>query len=428
MGLDNSQPAVRFEAVNKRFEFSTGRPQTIIDKIIDLVTRREAVLPRLDGTLWAVQDVSFEVMPGESLGIIGRNGSGKSTILKLATGIFRPTSGRVMVRGRLSALLELGAGFHPDLTGRENIFLNASILGMSKAEIERAFDAIVAFSELDQFIDMPVKHYSSGMYMRLGFSVAVHVKPDVLIVDEILAVGDQSFQTKCIDRIFDLKAQGVTIIMVSHNLPTLRSLCTHALWIEHGELLADGPTDEVIDAYLENQDDWQAERHVTDRGSFQRWGSHELELTDVRLLDENGVERSSFEVGRPMTIEMHYRAHQPIEEPEFGLAFFRQDGTYVSGPDNQAAGFNLGVVSGAGVVRYRLRHLPLLPSLYRLTAAIYNTEGVKPYDHHEKAYPFRVITSGAHKRKGLIEMPAEWEIAAAQESPPAAKAPLEVTT
>jgi lipopolysaccharide transport system ATP-binding protein len=238
------EATVQFEQVGKRFVFDPQGRQTIWQMGRSWLRRG-----RQEG-LWAVRDVSFAVAPGESLGIIGRNGSGKSTMLKLAARILRPTTGRVTVRGRMSALLELGAGFHPDLTGQENIFLNGSLLGLSKREIETAYADIVEFSELGDFIQMPVKHYSSGMYMRLGFSVAVHVNPDILIVDEILAVGDQSFQNKCIERIYDMKRQGVTIVMVSHNLDSVRNICSHLLWMDHGRVRASGPTAEVVGGYL----------------------------------------------------------------------------------------------------------------------------------------------------------------------------------
>jgi ABC-type polysaccharide/polyol phosphate transport system ATPase subunit len=358
-------------------------------------------------TLWAVEDVSFMVMPGESLGIIGRNGSGKSTILKLASGIIRPSAGQVVIRGRLSALLELGAGFHPDLTGRENIFLNGSILGMSKEDVTRCYDSIVEFSELAEFINVPVKHYSSGMYMRLGFSVAVHVDPDILIIDEILAVGDQSFQTKCIDRIYEMKRNGTTIVLVSHNLNTVRALCTHLIWLEHGEVKMSGRADDIIDEYLESQTGWIVNRNADGTG-WERWGSRQIELTAVKFMDKSGQAVDAFELGQPMTVEMHYRANEPVEDPVFGLSFFRPDGTYLSGPTNHISGLDLGTVSGDGVLRYSLPELPLSPATYYVTAAIYDKSGEQPYDHHEKAYRFRVVAENGSQYNGLVQFPSNW--------------------
>lgn len=243
------KPIIEFQNVSKNFSLNHQSPNSsVLESFISVFKKQPQLLPKPQ-SLWAVKDISFHVMPGESFGIIGRNGSGKSTILKLITRILRPTSGRVVVRGRVSALLELGAGFHSDLTGRENIFLNSAVLGLSQKEVEQNFADIVAFSELEKFIDVPIKHYSSGMYMRLGFSVAIHVKPAILIVDEILAVGDQEFQDKCLNRIYEMKRQGVTVIMVSHNLQMMQSFCSHLLWIEGGHLKMIGETDKVTEQY-----------------------------------------------------------------------------------------------------------------------------------------------------------------------------------
>ena len=239
-----SEPIIRFQNVDKRFAFTKEKPQSVMETFIKLFSRRKGPKQPAE-SLWAVRDVSFDVLPGQCFGIVGRNGSGKSTILKLIARILRPNNGRILINGRVSALLELGAGFHPDLTGRENIFLNAALLGFDEASTHAYYDRIVEFSELGDFIDMPVKHYSSGMYMRLGFSVAIHMQPDILIVDEILAVGDQAFQTKCVNAIMAMKDRGVTIIIVSHNINLVRTLCTHILWIDKGIPQAYGTVDEI---------------------------------------------------------------------------------------------------------------------------------------------------------------------------------------
>jgi hypothetical protein len=279
---------------------------------------------------------------------------------------------------------------------------------MSKEEVERCYESIVDFSELGEFIDMPVKHYSSGMYMRLGFSVAVHVEPDILIVDEILAVGDQSFQTKCIDRIYDMKRNGTTIILVSHNLNTVRALCSHLIWLEHGVVKMSGRTEDIIDAYLESQTGWIVNRNA-DGSGWERWGSRQIELTSVQFLNKGGQEVDIFELGEPMTVEMHYRANQQVEEPVFGLSFFRPDGTYLSGPTNHLSGLDLGKVSGDGVLRYSLPEMPLSPATYYVTAAIYDKAGEDPYDHHEKAYRFKVVAENNNKYNGLVQFPSSWE-------------------
>ncbi|MCI0396474.1 MAG: ABC transporter ATP-binding protein [Chloroflexi bacterium] len=410
----SEQPVIRFENVSKRFVFSASQPQTVLETVIAAFSRRGR---QQEQALWAVKDVTFDVMAGNSLGIIGRNGSGKSTLLKLAAGILRPTTGRIVVRGRLSALLELGAGFHPDLTGRENIFLNAAILGLTREDVLQCYDSIVAFSELDEFINVPVKHYSSGMYMRLGFSVAVHVSPDILIVDEILAVGDQAFQEKCMERIHQMKRQGTTIILVSHTLDTMRSLCSHLVWLEHGAVQAAGPADEVIARYLQfshqkahGQSGGQGGYGVNGAGAFRRWGTGEIEITGVRFLNGAGEEQRLFQTGEAMTVEIAYTVHRPVAEPEFGLAIFRHDGVHLNGPNHRLAQVPVRTDRpGRGVIRYRIHSLPLLPALYRLTAAVH--DGLRPhaYDFHEQAYTFRVVAGGNVETEGVVEMPATWE-------------------
>ncbi|MCZ7673003.1 MAG: ABC transporter ATP-binding protein [Chloroflexi bacterium] len=349
-----------------------------------------------------LRDVSFDVMPGQCVGLVGRNGSGKSTALKLTTGIFRPTNGRVIIGGRVSALLELGAGFHPDLTGRENIFLNGSLLGLSKAYIESKFDDIVAFSELSDFIDMPVKHYSSGMYMRLGFSVSIHVDPEILIIDEILAVGDSLFQIKCIDRIYEMKERGVTILLVSHNLEMMRRLSTNLVWLEKGEMQAVGPTEEVAELYA-------ASGHVAEPSSklwlqnkdFERFGNGEVEITAVHMYDAQNQERNEFQTGQPLIVEMHYIAHRPVEDPEFGLAIHTQDGVVITSPNNRQAQMNMGTIMGEGVVRYRIDKLPLLPAKYTMTVAVHDSRMSFTYDYHKEAYPFRVMVGELKRIGGL---------------------------
>ena len=413
-----SQPAIRLRNVSKRFAFTPDMPQSVLETAIAAVTRRRRRRDR-SHDLWAVHDVSFDVFPGQSLGIIGRNGSGKSTLLKIIARIIQPTSGEITVNGRVSALLELGAGFHPDLTGRENIYLNASVLGLSREETATLFNDIVEFSELDEFINMPVKHYSSGMYMRLGFSVAIHVHPDILIVDEILAVGDQSFQTKCIDRITEMKRAGVTILFISHDLKNVAHLCSDIVWMEHGEMRAVGPVDSVMDQYrnhLFNQTGRQMAVMNTS-GGYRRWGTKQIEITGVRLLDASGAPTTIFRTGEKMAVEISYIAHEPIEEPEFGLALHRHDGVHVTGPNTHAAGLELGVVSGPGIVRYDIRALSLLPGRYNLTAAVHDSEAPIAYDYHQEAWSFRVVDGGTPAAEGIVLLDADWQyVPAAPES------------
>lgn len=405
--MENEQvPVVRFGQVSKRFDYSIEQQRTLLESLISKFSRGERGNKR---ELWALKDISFQVKAGECLGIIGRNGSGKSTILKLAAGIIQPTEGSIEVNGRLSALLELGAGFHQDLTGRENIFLNGSILGMSKREIEACYDQIVAFSELDEFIDMPVKHYSSGMYMRLGFSVAVHVDPRILIVDEVLAVGDQNFQDKCIERIFELKKDGTTIIFVSHNLDNVRKLSSQLLWLEKGVVCASGLPDEVIGSYLEHLHKAERIQGIDQSSGFRRWGGREIEITGVRILNGDDEEQNVFETGEALTLEIDYIARSEVKEPEFGIAIYRQDGLQVNGPNNRLAGLVIKKVKGPGQIRYQVGSLPLLASSYRVSVAVHDSKMPKAFDFHEQAYTFRVIDSGSYHQSGLVDIPARWE-------------------
>jgi lipopolysaccharide transport system ATP-binding protein len=400
-------PAISFQDVGKRFKMSPERPRTILEMVIAFVRLQRR--PTQD--LWAVRNLNFDLHRGESLGIIGRNGSGKSTALKLIARVLRPTEGRIVVRGRVSALLELGAGFHPDLTGRENVYLNGSILGLQKEEIAERFPSIVDFSELHDFIDIPVKHYSSGMYMRLGFSIAIHVQPDILIVDEILAVGDQAFQAKCFDRIEDLQEQGTTIILVSHNLEMVQKLCSHLLWLEQGKLRAGGSVSEVLPRYMSEM---YRRPELLESGSqrrqvFRRRGTQDVQITDLRFLDAAGKASNQFQTNSPMIIEMSYVAHKSVQDPEFGLALYREDGVQVAGPNTRLAGVAMGLVTGAGVLRYEIAQLPLLPARYDVTAAVHDSKRPVAYDFHDRAYQFEVIAGGSPEIHGLIALPATWE-------------------
>ena len=401
------EPVIRFQNVSKRFEFTGRKPQSIWEKAAARLSRQ--TLPEPEHELWALRDVSFDVMRGQCVGLIGRNGSGKSTALKLVARILRPAAGMVMVRGRVSALLELGAGFHTDLTGRENIFLNAAVLGLTDAEVTRRFDDIVAFAELEEFIDMPVKHYSSGMYMRLGFSVAIHVSPDILIIDEVLSVGDQAFKARCVDRIYEMKRQGVTIMIVSHNLDTMRKLCTHLIWLENGRIRSQGMAEEIAEQYHEFMTSREDRQFLSQNGTTTRRGSREIEITCVRFLDETGAEQSVFETGRPLTVEMHFTAHEPIPDPEFGLAIYRQDGIQVNGPNTRVAGLQMGLVHGQGIIRYDIERLPLLPARYLVTTAVHDSRFKRAYDYHKLAYSFRVTLGDGGEAQGLVEMPASWQ-------------------
>lgn len=429
---------IRVKNVSKCFQLRTDRPRSFQELLVNALKPKVSLPEKSNETFWALRNVSFEVQPGEALGIVGANGSGKSTCLKLLTRILEPTTGTIEVNGRVSALLELGAGFHPDLTGRENIFLNGSVLGLSRREMVACLDDIVAFAELERFIDIPVKFYSSGMYVRLAFATAIHVKPDVLLVDEVLAVGDQSFQGKCLDYIYGLRARGVTIIFVSHSLDIVRNLCERALWLDEGELRANGPADVVVGRYLEHvyekeeaaalaaraqksanepvggcqglQDPPTPEEENDPMARYRsRWGTREAEITDVRFLDRDGRERLFLTTGEPMTIAIRYHAHKRIEHPMFGLAIHRNDGLHINGPNNILANFDIPFIEREGEVRYMVDVLPLLEGTYCLTVALYDTSGTHAYDHQALWYRFRVRQGTNFERYGVIYIPARWE-------------------
>jgi len=402
---------VRFENVTKCFSVRHEGPlsfQSLLMNVLRLRVRQ----PRQRH--YVLRDVSFAVERGEMLGIVGVNGAGKSTALKLISRIIEPTSGVVEVTGRLSALLELGAGFHPDLTGRENIYLNGSILGMSRQEIRRRFDDIVRFSDLESSIDIPVRFYSSGMYMRLGFSVAIHADPEILLVDEVLAVGDHAFQLKCLRKADELRDRGATILFVSHDMDAVRELCDRAIWLDGGGVRAEGGPDDVVSQYLRGFADGELDeirrgRKLT-RG--QRWGSGEIEITDVCFLDAEGREQACFVTGEPLQVEMHYVAHKRIENPVFGMALYSGDGTWINGSNTYSAGCDVDWVEGAGRVVYRLASLPLLAGSYLFSATAYDYCGIlhRAYDHLDKAFLVQVRCSDEVKESlGLVHFECSWD-------------------
>ncbi|KKR83709.1 MAG: ABC transporter related protein [Candidatus Daviesbacteria bacterium GW2011_GWA1_41_61] len=312
----SNNSAIKFNNVSKKFR--KGQKLFLKEALVDLFR------PKGKGDFWALKDVSFQINKGESVGIIGTNGSGKSTILKLIAGVLKPTQGKITVEGRISPLIELGAGFHPELTGRENIYLNGTILGLSKKEIEEKFAEIVEFSGLGDFIDTPIKHYSSGMYMRLGFSIAVHTNPDILIIDEILAVGDMAFQNKCFGKINQFKDQGVTIIFVSHSMEAVRNVCNKVLLIYDGRLILTGTSDKVITGYLESINTQTREDNKgLDKDDLRR-GDGKAKIIDVRTEDKKGSKRNLF-AEEIIRISFKVKFLEDATDPIFGIVIKTSD-------------------------------------------------------------------------------------------------------
>lgn len=477
----NTRPKIiKFSNVSKKFVLHHERPRSFQEVLVSLFGRRDIShrpqdMPRNE-TFWALRNVNFGIREGEAVGIIGANGSGKSTTLKMISRILYPTSGVVSVRGRISALLELGAGFHSDLTGRENIYLNGSLLGFSRKQMDRKYEEIVGFSELERFIDTPVKHYSSGMYMRLGFAVAISMEPDILITDEVLAVGDEDFQRKCLAKIGEFRRAGKTIIFVSHALEAVRGLCSRALWLEQGNLKADGPSGEVVDRYLAASNEKQRARLAREAtaardasaahptlpvtaapstngatangstpaepapaaeptpepsanrrlgpppiGSANRWGSQEAQITGVYFLDAAGKQSSLFLTGDHFLIRVAYIAHERIEQPTFGLAIYKQGVVQVNGPNNKFAHRPIPYILGNGYVDYIVPKLPLLEGQYDVSVTVYDHELINCFDFHDHWYSFEVQPRLGGERYGIVELPSTWTHTAEMYNPDGSK-------
>jgi ABC-2 type transport system ATP-binding protein len=353
---------------------------------------------------WALKGVDFEIPFGSTFGIIGSNGSGKSTLLKCLAGILSPDKGSVSCNGRMAALLELGAGFHPDLSGRENIYLNGAILGMTRSEIDRKLEEIIDFSGLEKFVDTPVKNYSSGMVVRLGFAVATNVDPEILIIDEVLAVGDESFQHRCHEKIESFRQEGRTIILVSHGLMQVAQLCSTVAWLEKGVIQEIGPSYEVIGKYAGQSHD-AAPKVEGEIG--ERWGSHEAEITRAEFVNVDGVPVHVLKTGEPISLQIDYRAHMPIKEPVFGIRITHLHGTNVWGSNTKRMGFQPATLNNSGTITLNIPELPILAGTYDLTVALTDQHETYEYDHWERRVRFDVVQYNSFD-EGLIQINANW--------------------
>jgi ABC-2 type transport system ATP-binding protein len=397
--------AIEVDAISKRFRLSNDRSNSLKERAVKLGRRGG----RSD--FWALQDISFDVPQGTTIGLLGHNGSGKSTLLKLIGGILRPTSGEIRRVGRLASLLELGAGFHPDLTGRENIYLNASILGLSKKQIDGRFDEIVAFAELEKFIDQQVKHYSSGMYVRLGFSVATNVDPEILLIDEVLAVGDENFQRKCLDRVKQFQKNGVTIAFVTHAPDLVRQICDMAVVLDEGkQVIHDKPSIAVREfrEHLLKRAGQIAERTVPGRKH-----GEVVRITDVKLeYPEAG--RPYVRNGEPLTIRISYDARQRVEDAVMAIAFHANDGHVVFGQNSWGLGHRLDL-EGTGEVAFRLDEVRLLEGTYPLTVNVHPRTGSEMFDIRDQEEHIDVLNEEGNFAWGVADVPVTLISEAARE-------------
>ncbi len=404
--------AIQVQNLSKRYRLGAAqaRYQTLRESLIRAARSFGRRDPSPETIIWALKDVSFEVRQGEAVGIIGRNGAGKSTLLKILSRITKPTSGRALIHGRVGSLLEVGTGFHPELTGRENIYLNGAILGMRRAEIERKFDEIVAFSEIEKFLDTPVKFYSSGMYVRLAFAVAAHLEPEILVVDEVLAVGDAQFQKKCLGKMDEVSKGGRTVLFVSHNMGAVKSLCASAILLDQGQIARIGGVDAVISQYLNSSDG--AEYPAL---SFEDQPALPLQLTRVAVVDEQGLPARMFSYAEPLRLEIGYRVHRPIPQAYIALHIHDSDlNTLLFSRDfeykpelldrREAGDYAYTVVIPEKV---------FAPGLYRISVHATLTYGgvVHRADH---ACPFEIIDTGSQWAKmgfpwqGKLSVPVTW--------------------
>jgi len=415
--MNESVPAIRVEGLGKLYRRTMpgDRFRTLKSALVggSLTTDLKA-----DEAIAALREVDFTVEKGEAFGVVGGNGSGKSTLLKLVAGMLKPSTGRIVVDGRVAALIELGAGFHPEISGRENVFINGAVLGLSRKEVERRYDEIVEFSGLGDFMEEPVKNYSSGMYVRLGFAVAVHTDPDVLLVDEVLAVGDEAFAHRCIRRIEEFLAQGRTLLLVSHSLDLVEGVCDRVLWLENGVQRLVGTPRRVIDAYRQEVAEMEGEEHQAAKKQRQsmelgpegeplRWGSREAEITSVRLLGPDG-ERYHLESGEPATFEIRARAGQPLADFVFGVAVSTPRGIECWGTNTDLGGLVPDSFEGEVTVRLACPSLRLAPGDYVVDAAVHSRDGA-PYDYQRRVVTFTV--SSRERGVGVYFPEHRWDFA-----------------
>lgn len=392
-----ARAAISIEDVSKTFRIYHELNQTLKSAVM---RRRRSSYEEF----WALRGVSLEIPEASTFALVGDNGSGKSTLLKCIAKILYPNSGAITAHGRTAALLEVGSGFHPELSGRDNVYLNGSILGMKRPEIDRKFDEIVAFSGVERFIDQPVKNYSSGMYVRLGFSVAINVDPEILLVDEVLAVGDAAFQEKCAHKFAEFKREGRTVVVVSHSMPSLRAMADHAAWLSHGELVETGDAVGVLQRYL---DSTHGDRHIDDLNRVHR-GSGEVRVETVEIVPADGHDR--IDVGDPAVVRITYRASRRVDRPVIAIGVQAADGTHLGATNTLDGGVTVDHIEGTGRADCRISSIPLHPGTYTVTASIVDESATHTFDELREAAEFTVSSGPAQWSGGHVALPAHWVV------------------
>ncbi len=403
----NGENAIEVKDLTKKFKVYYDKGSQLKEKL--LFWKRNKYEER-----WVLNGIDFSVKKGEAIGLIGHNGCGKSTTLKLLSRIIYPDGGSVKMAGRVSSLIELGAGFHPDMSGRENIFTNAAIFGLSRKEIEARYDDIVAFSELEQFIDNPVRTYSSGMYMRLAFSVAINVDADILLVDEILAVGDSNFQAKCFNRMREIKALGTTIVIVSHSLAQIEQICDRTIWIQDGKIAMDGAPRDVHPNYLEfmarqrqeNMPPEEKAAKVEETKEKKRWGDKRATIQQVVVTDNKGNRRNVFSTGDDMVVTIDYKVNSVVKDAVFGFGIFRNDGLWCYGTNTRIDKFDIFDLNEDGRLTIRLSNMNLIPGEYILDLAIESDDGI-PVDYYRDVMHFEIKSTISDV--GVLRIPHEFD-------------------
>jgi ABC-type polysaccharide/polyol phosphate transport system ATPase subunit len=416
--------AIQLDNVTKKYR--TGRSRTLVDLVASNLDRlrgknddvHSAARGRISSTIWALRDVSIDIPVGAGLGVIGRNGAGKTTLLKLISRVTWPTSGAVRVGGHVVSLIELGAGFHPELTGRENVYLGGGLFGLTRLEIDRQFDAIVHFADVERLIDTPMKRYSSGLYARLGFAVAIYSRPDIVLVDEVLAVGDAAFRRRALEALRRLIAEGKTVLFISHDMWNVRRLCSEILWMEEGRVRAYGPAGEIAERYM-NEINIEALANQSVNLQSHRGGTGEIRYSSVELVDAGGQPATAIAAGGTLVVRAAYRAERAVERPAFQLAIIDVDSGLVITTATSNASSTPARVEGEGFVECRFANLPLRPRQYVLRLSISDSHRLASYDVVTAGPRFAVIGRGrgvdtlADEEDGLVTLPYEFEHLAA---------------